>query len=138
MAQKMTKKCGSIASKISALVIAVVIVSNIVCISLVVINSRNTISETVQNSMYDMVDSYSKLIEYAIEENGGRDLDYAGYSAILAGKGAEGMESSYIYVVDDEGTMLFHPTEEKVGNPVSNEVVKGLVEDIQADIRKWR
>ena len=38
-----------------------------------------------------------------------------------------GLESAYIYFVDAGGTMLYHPDESKIGNPVENEAVKKLV-----------
>ncbi len=37
------------------------------------------------------------------------------------------LSSAYIYFVDKEGTMLFHPNPEKIGQPVENAAVKGLV-----------
>ena len=43
-----------------------------------------------------------------------------------------GLKSAYTYVVDNNSTMIFHPDESKIGNPVENEVVKGLIADIQA------
>lgn len=42
------------------------------------------------------------------------------------------LPSAYLYAVDSTGTMIYHKDESKVGNPVENEVVKGLVADIQA------
>lgn len=42
-----------------------------------------------------------------------------------------GLESSYAYVVSSDGTMLYHPTAEKIGQPVENEVVKGIVEELK-------
>lgn len=38
-----------------------------------------------------------------------------------------GLSSAYIYFVDKEGTMLYHPDESKIGNPVENAAVKSLV-----------
>ncbi|MCR4792548.1 MAG: methyl-accepting chemotaxis protein [Lachnospiraceae bacterium] len=38
--------------------------------------------------------------------------------------------SAYVYFVDSNGTMLYHPNEEKIGNPVENEAVKSLVSQI--------
>ncbi len=35
--------------------------------------------------------------------------------------------SAYIYFVDSQGTMLYHPDESKIGNPVENAAVKSLV-----------
>ncbi|MBQ0043150.1 MAG: hypothetical protein KBS85_07550 [Lachnospiraceae bacterium] len=41
-----------------------------------------------------------------------------------------GLSSAYIYFVDSQGTMLYHPDESKIGNPVENAAVKGLVEKL--------
>ena len=128
----MTKKKRSIASKICVLVLAMVMVSNVICLTLVVMNSRNAISKTVQNSMYDMVKSYSSMTENALIAYQSDSLTYDQFSYILSDVKIEGMDSSYAYVVDENGTMLYHPTQDKVGNPVENEVVKGLVADLQA------
>lgn len=43
-----------------------------------------------------------------------------------------GLSSAYIYIVDREGTMLYHPDESKIGNPVENAAVKGLVAKLSA------
>ena len=42
------------------------------------------------------------------------------------------LPSAYTYVVDNNSTMIFHPDDSKIGNPVENEVVKGLIAEIQA------
>ncbi|MCX7921531.1 MAG: methyl-accepting chemotaxis protein [Clostridia bacterium] len=41
-------------------------------------------------------------------------------------------KQSYTYMVDAKGTMLFHPTKDKIGKPVENDKVKGLVQKIAA------
>ncbi len=43
-----------------------------------------------------------------------------------------GLSSAYVYFVDGEGTMLYHPDESKIGNPVENAAVKGLVSQLAA------
>ena len=43
-----------------------------------------------------------------------------------------GYSSAYIYYVDKTGTMLYHPDESKIGNPVENAAVKGLVARLSA------
>ncbi|MBR6239027.1 MAG: hypothetical protein IKQ83_08280 [Lachnospiraceae bacterium] len=42
------------------------------------------------------------------------------------------LSSAYVYIVDAAGTMLFHPDESKIGNPVENAAVKSLVADLEA------
>jgi len=70
-----------------------------------------------------------------VYDDDGTPLGYVGagtYVSVNASKfsdvSALGLNSAYIYFVDKEGTMLFHPDEEKIGNPVENAAVKGLVE----------
>lgn len=43
-----------------------------------------------------------------------------------------GTESSYAYLVDQEGTLLYHPTAEKIGQPVENEQIREVVSRLQA------
>lgn len=50
---------------------------------------------------------------------------------ILSDVKIEGMDSSYAYLVSADGTMLYHPTADKIGSPVENEVVTKLVADLQ-------
>ncbi len=42
------------------------------------------------------------------------------------------LKTAYVYIVDAKGTMLHHPDESKIGNPVENEAVKGLVARLEA------
>ena len=44
----------------------------------------------------------------------------------------EGMPSSYVYIVSKDGKMLYHPDQEKIGNPVENACVKAIVEELSA------
>ncbi|MCR4933122.1 MAG: methyl-accepting chemotaxis protein [Lachnospiraceae bacterium] len=42
------------------------------------------------------------------------------------------LSTAYIYFVDNNGIMLHHPQEEKIGNPVENDAVKSLVAKLAA------
>lgn len=42
------------------------------------------------------------------------------------------LDSAYLYAVDNNGTMIYHKDESKIGNPVENEVVKDLVSEMAA------
>ncbi len=39
-------------------------------------------------------------------------------------------KSSYAYLVDEKGTMLYHPTADKIGKPVENEQIKNVVAQV--------
>ena len=45
--------------------------------------------------------------------------------------GVEGISSSYAYIVSSDGTMLYHPTAEKIGKSVENAVIKGVVSELK-------
>ena len=42
------------------------------------------------------------------------------------------LKTAYIYFVDAQGTMLYHPDESKIGNPVENAAVKGIIAQLDA------
>ena len=125
-------KRKSVATKIALLVIAAVVLSNLVCITICIYSARNQISRAVQNNMLGMAETYSTTVYGIQEQQGGEPLSYERYAEVLSGVQVKGMDSSYIYVVDAAGTMLYHPTQDKVGQPVENEVVKGLVAKLEA------
>ena len=54
------------------------------------------------------------------------------YDSLIGGISISGVPGSYAYMVSPEGTMLWHPTPEKVGQPVENAAVKGIVADLAA------
>lgn len=86
-----------------------------------------------QSYMLDQAISVGDILDYMIEENGAHVLsDYDKLNNALANIKVSNFESSYAYLVDANGTMLYHPTEDKVGQPVENSVVKGLVEEMKS------
>lgn len=40
-------------------------------------------------------------------------------------------KSSYAYLVDEKGNIIYHPTKDKIGKPVENEQIKNVVERIK-------
>ena len=131
MEQSKTKKRGTFAAKIIVMVILAVIVSNVICMVFILESSKKQITDSVKHTMADVVNTTSKIMENEISNSGLDDLDYDGYANNLSDVKLEGMDSAYMYVVQNEGTMLYHPTKEKVGQPVENAVIKGVVQQLQ-------
>ena len=124
------KKRGSLATKIILVVCATVIISNRFSIMFVLSGARSQIRSAVQTTMMDLAESSDKLVENAMNALELDELPYETYVSILENVKIENVDSSYVYLVNEQGTMLYHPTEEKVGQPVENEVVRGLVEQL--------
>ncbi|MGN0326639.1 MAG: methyl-accepting chemotaxis protein [Lachnospiraceae bacterium] len=117
----------SILGKISITVVAVIILTAVVNLVIVIPNVENIIKEQTHNYMYDMTRMYGNEMSEKYADLGDAALNYTITSAMFGDAGLQGVESSYVYIVAKDGTMLYHPTEEKVGQPVENEVVKGVV-----------
>ncbi|MCR5330186.1 MAG: methyl-accepting chemotaxis protein [Lachnospiraceae bacterium] len=89
--------------------------------------------------LYEYKGSY-KLAGYAFTRTGNIVLvtaDYDNfvqidYDSLIGNVEISGVEGSYAYMVAPDGTMLWHPTPEKIGQPVENAAVKGIVADLAA------
>lgn len=131
MKQGANKKRGTFATKIIAMVILAIVTSNVICMVFILQSSKKQITDSVKHTMVDVINTTSKIMENEISNSGVDDLDYDGYANNLSGVKLEGMDSAYMYVVQNDGTMLYHPTKEKVGQPVENAVIKGVVQQLQ-------
>lgn len=125
------KKRGTLATKIILVVCAAVIVSNVFSIMFVLRGAKSQIRSSVKTTMMDMAESSDMLVENAMNASDQDQLTYDAYASLLKDVKIENVDSSYVYLVNEDGTMLYHPTEEKVGQPVENVVVTGLVKQLQ-------
>lgn len=123
----------SVRTKILA-VLVVAMAALAIFVSVIYIdNVKEHLMELNQNYLYDLTVAYGAEIEQQIETQGyNTATDYNNLSATLEGIGIQGVSSSYAYLVSADGIMLYHPTKDKVGQPVENAVVKGVVEKLQA------
>lgn len=124
---------SSIRTKIIAvMVVALTVLS--VCITLVLVSDvKKTIKNMNKNYLYDLASAYGAEIQNELDNKGIEEtFDYDHLNGILGNVGIQGISSSYAYLVSCDGTMMYHPTKDKVGSPVENSVVKGLVEKISS------
>ncbi|MBP3604817.1 MAG: methyl-accepting chemotaxis protein [Lachnospiraceae bacterium] len=93
----------------------------------------------VEENMRSTTQSYMKDIALVAGASVDREMEILGSEVALAPEELDvlvgdvtikGMSSSYAYVVSADGTMLYHPTPEKIGQPVENAAVTALVSDI--------
>ena len=75
----------------------------------------------------------------AVKDDNGNPIGFVGgaffvndIAAKISDVSTLGKSTAYIYYVDKAGTMLYHPDESKIGNPVENAAVKGLVAKLEA------
>lgn len=123
----------SIGTRIRGLMLLFTLITGLLVVWTYVPIMEEELVTMTDNYLNDVCVAYGSWLEEDIS-NGGieQTLSEEFLTKNLAGVGVKGMESSYIYVVDAQGTMLYHPTAEKIGQSVENEVVKGIVADIAA------
>lgn len=126
----------SMRTKIMLLVQIGALCSCLMVLQMTVPRAEEELTSLAQNSMLSLVKAYAAGMETEITEyqQHGRALNYDAYARILADAKMEGVESSYAYMVSSDGTMLYHPTQSKIGEPVENEVIKEVVAKIQSGI----
>lgn len=118
---------NSISSKILLLVIVVVTVSLGVSKFLAESISSDVVGNVNENYILSLAESAADTIE-----NISNDDDYIQEcSEIVKEISMEGISSAYGYLVDTDGTMIYHPTEEKIGEQVENSVVLNVVDQLK-------
>lgn len=122
----------SIKGRISLLLIACIIGVVVILLFLILPNVKKSMKDLTQNYLYDITMSAGERVDLAIS---GKDketiLNSESLRQLVGNVGIADIDSSYAYVVGSDGIMLYHPTESKIGQPVENAVVSGVVKQIQ-------
>ncbi|MGN0337041.1 MAG: methyl-accepting chemotaxis protein [Lachnospiraceae bacterium] len=130
--KKKVKLVQSMMFKLVGLFASGILLAAILLMVISVEQSQQATRSLVQNYMLSTAESNGYIIQTVIATQGEEVLGNAeALGQILSDVKIEGMDSSYAYLVSADGTMLYHPTAEKIGSPVENEVVTKLVADLK-------
>lgn len=119
----------SIKGKIMLVSFASVIITMALLLSGLIPQSEQAVLDATENNIKNMTIAYGKMIDKTANQDGTITADSA--RNLLSDISIDGVESSYAYLVDQTGEMLYHPTESKIGVPVENSVVKEIVSNIK-------
>lgn len=126
----------SLKAKILLLVAAAVVLTVVLNLCTVIPKSSSNISELTSNYMLDValvagegIDNQIRMSSYNSVMSGGN------LSRLIGNVEIKGVKDSYTYIVDGDGTMLYHPTADKIGKPVENSVVKGVISKLKTENR---
>ena len=75
----------------------------------------------------------SKTMQQIYDTMGEKMYEDGTVERVLGGASIAGVETSYVYLVDKQGIMRYHPTAQ--GQPVNNSVIARLVEQMASDIK---
>lgn len=121
----------SIKNKILMLVFGTVFGSVVICIATAAPLARDTVKSLTENYMEDMAYIAGASLERDVRAYGPEFMMSEDVLEIyMGGVKVKGMDSSYAYLVSSDSVMMYHPTSEKIGQPVENDAVKQLVDEI--------
>ncbi len=127
------KFINSIRTKILSLLAMAIAITGLIMIFIYSPNVEKELTALAQNYLHDLALSYGMVLNDSINISGKEQaLTAENLTSLFNGVGMENQETSYIYIVSPDGTMLFHPTPDKIGLPVENVVVKNVISDIQS------
>ena len=119
----------SLKTKINLLLLLVIIMTTGINIWTAIPLASDSISNLNQNHLYDLVVAYGNEIDMILSQDSGDHTEKM--QEVLEGVGLKGLDSSYVYIVKKDGTMLYHPTTEKIGQPVENQGITKVVKQIE-------
>lgn len=103
------------------------IILSIIC----VYNAYKSADSTIKDYMFNVCDQIGIGIDRVAKYDVSVSIDQDLFEDALKDVKISGMESSYAYAVDAmTSIMLYHPNAEKIGQPVENETVKGIVSQV--------
>ena len=115
----------SISAKIMLLTVLAVVMSVLIVAFRAEAGTKKVVGDVSADYILSMAEMGVEIVNKLPQE-----ADAGAYENALADISMEGIDSSYAYLVDTDGTMLYHPTAEKIGQPVENAVVLGVVAEL--------
>ena len=115
----------SISAKIMLLTVLAVVMSVLIVAFRAEAGTKKVVGDVSADYILSMAEMGGEIVNNLPQE-----ADAGAYENALADISMEGIDSSYAYLVDTDGTMLYHPTAEKIGQPVENAVVLGVVAEL--------
>lgn len=127
----------SIAVKIVALVFCAVLVSSALSVWSVTALTKKQVEGVVEDYMMDSAKLAKNMtsLAYGADKNAnGNDLwnNTAQLNNIFGAVKVSEFESSYAYLVMADGTMKYHPDSSKINQPVANEAIKQVAEELKS------
>ena len=120
----------SIYVKILVLIVGSIIAFIILNLAYIIPSAKKTIKTVNEHNMQDLATLCAELVEQEINDVGVENVDYEGLKPILEGRGLNGFESSYIYVINEEGTFIYHRKPDKIDTKVANAAINELIKQI--------
>lgn len=123
----------SLKFRMSLLTAGAVIIAVVIILALVIPEAKSVLLDQTQSYLHDVTVSNGATLEVMRKQVKLKDPEALENS--FKDVGLEGIDSSYAYVVTSDGKMQYHPTADKIGKPVENQVIKDVITRMAAGKR---
>jgi len=123
------KKVTFFSSMVTAIALAITVVVALACTTLIIVSARNA-KQMLYSTYQDYITSVLSNVSAAVNSVDPAIEDTSIYEGMLSEGKVIGADSSYSYLVAGDGTIIYHPTKEKIGTQIENEVIRGVVDGI--------
>lgn len=135
MQQKIKFK-NSMKFRMLVLLMVGVILSTLVSLVTTLPRVRSNMKRVTQNYMLDEVKAYGYILSLQVIQSPKNLNKPLFLKSILQEVNIKDTTTSYAYLVAADGTMLYHPSEELIGQPVEDAVVTGLLQELAEGVVK--
>lgn len=118
----------SISFKITILVV----LASMVSITANVTNAGNKAEEAVRGLNHEYLLSVVENSAQTLSGIPDRQMTEDTRAGIISGVKMEGIESSYTYLLDENGKILYHPMTDSIGQTISNPPINNIVEKLKS------
>ena len=134
---KIAKKKGGLSIYAVLLMIGIIpmVVAVLIGSVYIVKTSSSEIKEVMHNFMYELAESEGTGLYDEMKLEGAVALSTESLTEYCSDITVKGVDGSYVYVADADGTMLWHPTAEKIGEPVTNATILGVCANMKNSMR---
>lgn len=127
---KHVKLAHSMKFRMLVLLIVGIVLTTVVSLITTLPRVRSNMRRVTQNYMLDEAKAYGYILSLQVIQNP-KNLSKPHFlKSILEEVNIKDTTTSYAYLVAADGTVLYHPTEELIGQPVEDDIAEGLVQDI--------
>lgn len=127
---KKVKLAHSMKFRMLVLLIAGIVLTTMVSLITTLPRVRSNMKRVTQNYMLDEAKAYGYILSLQIIQNPKNLSKPLFLKSILEEVNIKDTTTSYAYLVAADGTVLYHPTEELIGQPIEDDIIEGLVQNI--------
>lgn len=128
-----TKNKVSFFHSISLKITLVVVLSSMISVTANVTNAGNKAEEAVRGLNHEYLLSVAENCAQTLSGIPERQMTEDTRSGIVSNVKMEGIESSYTYLLDENGRILYHPMTDSIGQTVANPPINEIVDKLKSN-----